>query len=74
MDQFIEHAIEADAHYQGAFPRLDVYVAGADLDSVYEQVIDQRTNFNPALVGNRLQITGRLVHAMSPGFSECWTC
>jgi len=65
VDQFIEHPVEADAHHERAFPRLDVNVAGADFDGVNEQVIDQRADFNGLLVGDRLQITSRLVHRVS---------
>ena len=42
MNQFIEHAVEADADGEGAFPGLDVDVAGVGLDGVDEEVIDQR--------------------------------
>ena len=65
MNQFIEHSVEADADGEGAFPGLDVDVAGVGLDGVDEELIDQRGNFNALLVRNRLQITSGLIHRMS---------
>ena len=65
VDEFVKHSIEPDADHERALPGLDVEVAGADFDGVDQQVIDQRSDFNAPLVGNRLQITCRLVHALS---------
>src|SRR5439155_17082070 len=74
MDQFIEHAVKPDADGEGAFPGLDVDVAGAGLDGVDEEVIDQRGNFNALLVRNRLQITSGLIHRMSlVCFGDRWS-
>ena len=74
MDQLVEHAVESDAHDERALPGFDVEIAGADLDGVDQQVIDQRSDFNAPLVGNRLQITCRLVHALSLFLSaRCFT-
>src|ERR1044071_6798556 len=65
MDQLVEHAIEANADHQGAFPGLNMDIAGPQFDSIEQQVIDQGADFNPLLVRNGLQITGCLVHGTS---------
>ena len=62
VDQFGQHAVEADAHGQRAFPRLDVNVAGLGGDGVHEQIFDQRGDFRLALGGIRLQVSQCFTH------------
>ena len=47
-----EHAVDAGAHGDGVFPRLDMQVAGAELDGVLHHAVDHHDDFG-ALGGDR---------------------
>src|SRR5688572_6456776 len=66
MHQFGEHSAQADANDQRVFPRLDVDVAGAGVNGVREDMIDQHANLNAFLGGIiGLEVVDGLVHGTS---------
>ena len=58
-----QHAVDAGAHFDGLFPRLNVKIAGVEPDGVLHHAVDQRDDFG-SLRGNRfgLEIIGGVAH------------
>ena len=58
-----QHAVDAGAHFDGFFPRLDMQIAGAEFDGVLHHAVDQHDDFG-SLRGDRfgLEIIGGIAH------------
>ena len=54
VHEFIQNPIKPDPHDQCAFPRLDMNIAGARLDRIEYQVVNEDGDLNFFLIGDRL--------------------
>ena len=62
VDEFGEHAAEADAHDQGAFPRLNMDIARASADRVEQDAIDEMADLDALFGRLGLKVLNRMVH------------
>jgi len=63
MRHLCQHAVDAGAHLDGFFPRLNMQIAGAEPDGVLHHAVDQHDDFG-ALRGDRfgLEIISGVAH------------